>query len=152
MNTIKLKNYTSTVSAITSMARIQEALVQAGATDISMKYVDKSCTAVTFRMELPGGIFMFFKLPAKVQPCFDVLWKEVKRPRSDTKKTIQTQAERTAWKIVADWVEIQLSMILLKQAEPLQVFLSYKYNPETDKTFYEQIKESNFNLLLPSSK
>lgn len=147
---MNLKNYTSTIPAITSIGRIQKALVEAGATDISMKYdpITKLCVAITFRIILPGNLPMFFQLPAKIQPCFDVLWKEVKRPRSETKQIIKEQAERTAWKIVSDWVEIQLSMILLEQAEPLQVFLPYAYNPATQTTFYEQLKDGNFKALL----
>lgn len=147
---MNLKNYTSTVPASTSMSRIQRSLVEAGATDISMKFdpETKICTAITFRMVLTGQIPMFFQLPAKIDPCFKVLYAEVKRPQPDTKKRIREQAERTAWKIVSDWVDIQLSMIQLEQAEPLQVFLPYVYNPERDVTFYEQLKESNFKALI----
>lgn len=147
---MNLKNYTSTVPASTSMSRIQRSLVEAGATDISMKFdpETKICTAITFRMVLTGQIPMFFQLPAKIDPCFKVLYAEVKRPQPDTKKRIREQAERTAWKIVSDWVDIQLSMIQLEQVEPLQVFLPYVYNPERDVTFYEQLKESNFKALI----
>ena len=122
---MNLKNYTSTVPASTSMSRIMKSLVEAGATDISMKYTDQICTAITFRMVIAGQVPMFFQLPAKIDPCFKVLYAEVKRPQPDTKKRIREQAERTAWKIVSDWVDIQLSMIQLEQAEPLQVFLPF---------------------------
>ncbi len=147
---MNLKNYTSTVPASTSMARIQRSLVEAGATDISMRFdpETKICTAITFRMVLTGQVPMFFQLPAKIDPCFKVLYAEVKRPQPDTKKRIREQAERTAWKIVSDWVDIQLSMILLEQAEPLQLFLPYVYNPEKEVTFYEQLKQSNFKPLI----
>jgi hypothetical protein len=150
---INLKNYTSTIPAITSIGRIQKALVEVGATDISMKYdpQTKLCTAITFRMVLPGEMPMFFQLPAKIDPCFNVLWKEVKRPQPDTKQKTREQAERTAWKIVSDWVDIQLSMILLEQAEPLQVFLPYAYNPAKETTFYEQLKGGGFKTLLLES-
>jgi len=144
---MNLKNYTSTVPAITSMGRIEKSLVAAGATNISKTYEDQVCTAITFRMVITGHVPMFFELPAKVEPCFNVLWAEVKRPKPETKKNIREQAERTAWKIVADWVEIQLSMILLEQAEPLQVFLPYCYDPSTDQTFYEKMKTNNFKQL-----
>lgn len=90
---------------------------------------------------------MFFKLPARVEHCFHVLWKEVKRPQPDTKKRIQEQASRTSWKIICDWVEIQLSMILLEQALPLQVFLPYVYDPASVQTFFEKLEQSNFELL-----
>lgn len=146
---MNIKNYTSTVPASTSISRIQKVLVELGATDISMKYdpTTKILIAISFRIVITGQMPMFFQLPAKVGPCFDVLWKEVKRPQPDTKRKTFEQAERTAWKIVSDWVEIQAAMIILEQAEPLQIFLPYVYNPATDTTFYDQLKESKFKLL-----
>lgn len=147
-----IKNYTSTVAAITSQGRIEQNLVEAGATDISKKYEDGICTAITFRImhktqEHPMGIPLFFKLPAKVAPCFKVLWAEVKKPQADTKRKTMEQAERTAWKIVSDWVEIQLAMIKLEQAELLQVFLPYAYDMAKDQTLFEKAKETGFKLL-----
>jgi hypothetical protein len=144
---INLKNYTSTVPAVTSMGRIEQCLVKSGATDISKKYEDGICKAVTFRM-LVNGQPLFFQLPAKIGPCFNVLWKEIKRPRPDSRQKTKEQAERTAWKIVSDWVEIQMSMILLEQADALEVFLPYAYNPATEKTFYNSLKEGGFKALL----
>lgn len=143
---MNLKNYTSSVPAMTSMGRIETALVKAGATDISKKYEDGVCVAITFRL-LTNGTALFFKLPARVNRCFTVLWNEVKRPKSGTKELIRSQAERTAWKIISDWVDIQLSMILLEQALPLQVFLPYVYDPQTDQTFFERMESQNFKLL-----
>ncbi len=146
---MNIKNYTSTVPASTSISRIQKVLVELGATDISMKYdpTTKILIAISFRIVITGQMPMFFQLPAKVGPCFDVLWKEVKRPQPDTKRKTFEQAERTAWKIVSDWVEIQAAMILLEQAEPLQIFLPYVYDPSKDITFYDQLKENKFKLL-----
>lgn len=145
---ISLKNYTSTVPAITSMGRIEQCLVKAGATDINKKYADGICKAITFRMIVNNHV-LFFQLPAKVDKCFDVLFKEVKKPRPDTKNNIRAQAERTAWKIICDWVDIQLSMILLEQADALEIFLPFAYNPATGTTFYNQLKEGGFKALLP---
>lgn len=146
---MNIKNYTSTVPASTSISRIQKVLVELGATDISMKYdpTTKILIAISFRIVITGQMPMFFQLPAKVGPCFDVLWKEVKRPQPDTKRKTFEQAERTAWKIVSDWVEIQAAMIMLEQAEPLQIFLPYVYDPSKDITFYDQLKENKFKLL-----
>lgn len=141
-----IKNYTSEVPASTSMNRIEKYLVEAGATDISKKYDNGICMAITFRM-MVNQVPIFFQLPAKVTACFDVLWKEVKRPKADTKNKTKQQAERTAWKIISDWVEIQLTMIKLQQAEPMEVFLPYVYNPENNETFYNRLKGNNFKQL-----
>lgn len=143
---MNLKNYTSEVPAMTSMGRTERTLVDAGATDISKKYEDGVCIAIRFRMPV-NGIPLFFELPAKVDACYKVLWGEVKRPTPDTKKRISAQAERTAWKIISDWVEIQMSMIKLDQAEPLQMFLPFVWNPATEQTFYNSLKSTGFKQL-----
>lgn len=154
---VNIKNYTSTVPAGSSQVKIESYLVEAGASDISKKYdpETKVCVAITFRIfhtseQYPAGIAMFFKLPAKVEACFKVLYGEVKRPRPDTKKLVMQQAERTTWKIISDWVEVQLSMIRLEQAEMLQVFLPYAYDAATDKTFFEKMKDTDFKALGPA--
>jgi hypothetical protein len=140
-----IKNYTSAIPASRSMARIEELLVEAGATDISKSYGDGICSAIRFRMEV-NSIPVFFQLPANVEACYRVLWADVKRPQPDTKKRIKEQASMTAWKIVCDWVEIQLAMIKLEQAKPLQIFLPYVWNPEKNETLYQRI-EANQKLL-----
>jgi hypothetical protein len=145
---MNLKNYTSEVPAITSMGRIERCLVEAGATDISKKYEDGICRAIRFRMPI-NNIPVFFELPARVDSCYKVLWADVKRPRPDTKKKIEQQAERTAWKIICEWVECQLSMIKLEQAEALQVFLPYVWDPAKEETFFEKLKKTNYKALLP---
>jgi len=144
-----LKNYTSEVPAHVSMAKIERCLVEAGATDISKKYDDGVCRAITFRMFV-NQVPVFFQLHAKVDACFKAMWGSMTprgQQQADRKKWM-AQAERTAWKIVSDWVEIQLSMIRLEQVEALQVFLAYVYNPAADQTFYESLKEKNFKALL----
>jgi hypothetical protein len=57
------------------------------------------------------------------------------------------QASRTAWKIVQDWIEVQMSMIQMKQADTLQVFLPYVYDGK--RTFYQVLQQNNFRGLLP---
>jgi len=100
-----------------------------------IKYTARICTGVTFLLHdqqlqqtLP------FHLKAQVDECFEVLWKEVKRPRPDTKGQLKKQAAKTAWKILSDLTEIQCSMILLGQAKPLQMFLPYVYDMKTNET------------------
>lgn len=128
------------------MGKIEQLLVEAGATNISKAYnEDKTCTAIMFQMTIDSK-FVYFKLPANVQACFEVLWSAVKNKLRANKQLYIDQAHRTAWKIILDWVEVQLAMIQLDQAKPLQIFLPYVCDPHTGQTFYEKI-ESNPKLL-----
>ncbi|MFN8296762.1 MAG: hypothetical protein U0T69_11235 [Chitinophagales bacterium] len=144
----QIKNYTSTVPAATSISRIEQYLVEAGATDISKKYnEDKFCTGIVFRL-MVNNMPLFFKLTAKTDACYKVLYAQYKRPTPDTRKNCAKQAEQTAWKIISDWVEIQLTMIRLEQVELMQIFLPFVYDASSDKTFFDKLKDSEYKQLL----
>lgn len=145
---MNLKNYTSKVDAHTSMNNIEKWLVEIGASNVSKKYEDKICTGITFLyfdQRLQKTIA--FHLKAQVDECFKIFWSEVKRPQPDTKKNILEQANRTAWKILSDWTEIQCAMILLRQAEPLQMFLPFVYDVNNNETYFDKIKSGTIKLL-----
>lgn len=149
---MNIKNYTSSIEASRSMARIEELLVEIGATNINKKYVDKVCAGITFLyFDLQLQQTLAFQLKAQVEECFNIFWKDVKRPRQDTKELIMKQANRTAWKVLSDWTEIQCSMILLGQAAPLQMFLPFVYDMAKDETFYQKVLSGSIKLL-PATK
>lgn len=148
-----LKNYTSTVPADTSISKIERLLVSVGATSISKEYQDLKLISISFLITQNNNTIPF-KLPARVNQVEDILKAEIKRPKSDgsTYRRIKDQAERTAWKIIHDWVEVQISMIKLEQAELMQIFLPYVFNIETGKTYFEALKETGFKQLTAHSK
>ncbi len=148
----KLKNYTSAVPASTSISRIEQALVAFGASDIAKSYDPETriCKAIRFKIRHQGNDLMF-ELEANTEACFKVLWAEIKRPRPDTKKTVTEQAERTAWKIWADWVEIQLSLILMEQVQVIEIFLPFAYSPNHGR-LYPAIAKTGITHFLPPSK
>lgn len=146
---MKLKNYTSNVPVARTISRIEECLAEAGATGIMKEYKDGFLAAVAFRVMLPNGKQMSIKLPANADGVFNALMKEVRRPRSGTVQKVREQAGKTSWKLMQDWVEVQLSLIQMQQADFVQVFLPYVWDGKT--TFYEQLKSNNF-LALPAAK
>ncbi len=46
-----------------------------------------------------------------------------------------------------DWVEVQLSMIQMKQADLMQVFLPYVWDGK--RTYYDALKVNGFRAMLP---
>lgn len=146
---MNIKNYTSTVDAGRSMARIEEMLVEIGANNINKKYENKVCTGITF-LYFDNQIrqTLAFHLKAQVDEVFQILWKDVKRPQANTKDTMKAQANRTAWKVLSDWTEIQCTMILLGQAKPLQMFLPFVYDVKNEETFYDKVVSGKMPLLL----
>lgn len=145
---MNIKNYSSTIDASRSMAKIEELLVDIGATNINKQYENKICTGITFllydhqlQQTLP------FHLKAQVEECFLILWKDVKRPRPETREQLKKQASRTAWKILNDWTEVQCSMILLGQAKPLQMFLPFMYDMKSNETLFDKVSNGKVKLL-----
>lgn len=141
-----LKNKTSTVPADRSISKIERLLVDVGANNINKQYVGGVLKSITFLITAMGST-QCFKLPAKVGTVEKVLKDQVKRPQPGTYERIRKQSERTAWKIVCDWVEIQCTMIHLEQAEFAEVFLPYLYDPSTDQTLYQKVLSGDLKLL-----
>jgi len=94
-----------------------------------------------------NNVPLTFKLPAKSESVFNVLYNSVKRPRPSTKENIRMQSDRTAWKILSDWIDIQVTMIQLEQAEFTEVFLPYFYDQKSNKTLFEKVAANEIRLL-----
>lgn len=141
-----IKNYTSGVSVDKTVARIEAALVAGAASNISKQFKDGALVALCFTTVEPSSMKpITIQLPANVEGVFNALWKTVKKPHTTTKARLLEQAERTAWKLLQDWVEVQMSMVQMRQAEFLQVFLPYVWNGR--QTLFASVKEGGFRML-----
>jgi len=142
----KLKNYTSTVPATKSIASIEDMLMQMGAINISKEIENQKVKSIAFELFVKHGTPpLYFKLEAKVENVLIIL-RKIKR--NTTEKQLKEQAERTAWKICYDWLVMQKTMLELKQAEPLQLFLPYLYDSRNNKTFAETINDNPNALIM----
>lgn len=144
---MNLKNYTSEVPAGRSIERIKNVLRNLKVKNINEEYdQDGKLTGIKFLLDVNNQA-VAFELPAKIDAIADIMYRQIKRPNPSSKQRCQDQAERTAWKTVQDWIEVQATMIQLEQAELLQVFLPYALVSGTTKTVYSHIKEGNLKLL-----
>lgn len=143
---MKLKNYTSSAPVGNSIARIEKLLAQAGASKITKDFKEGQLVGLMFLLPSPEGNALI-RLPANVDACEDELMRDVRRPRDSTRELKRAQAERTVWKLLAEWVHIQISMIQLQQAEPLEIFTPYLFDGKT--TFYRALKSGQQFKALP---
>ena len=143
---MNIKNYTSVVPAMNSAAAIEQLLVEAGATSVSKWYEDKQVCGFLFQLPV-GGLPLVFRLPARAEAVTRLMLARKPRANAQQRGTIRAQAYRTAWRTLHEWVQIQVTMILIEQVEPLQVFLPYTYNEATGRTFYQEVQQQGPKLL-----
>lgn len=140
-----IKNYTSNVPVERTVQRIEAALVGGGANGIVKDYKDGLLIAICFTVTNPSGRHIAVRLPANVQGVYDAMRERIKRPRAGTLKKLYAQAERTAWKLAQDWVEVQMTRIALRQSDFMQAFLSEVWDGK--QTFYNYIQAGGYKLL-----
>lgn len=132
-------NYTTAISAEKTASEIQKKLAMAGAKAVLSEYdADGVMCAMSFHI---GELT--FLLPINIDGAHIALRKSRKVPK---RLKTREQAARVAWRIIKDWVEAQIAIIELGQAELPQVFLAYVQDRK-GKTIYEAIKQNKFKLL-----
>lgn len=148
-HTPEIKNRTSIVPVTQSVNHIEKRLVAAGAARIFKMYSQKKLTGVAFSIR-EGDLDVAFKLPARIDKVEIALREAGCRPK---RGNMQEQAERTAWKILSDWVDIQMTLVFLKQATAIEIFLAYAYDQRADQTLFEKIEQGGYKELplLPST-
>jgi hypothetical protein len=133
-------NYTTSISAEKTIGEIQKLLQKAGAQAIMTEFDEGIVSSISFRMMTPHGLIAF-RLPCNTQGVFKALKQEA-QPRYQTKE----QASRVAWRIVKDWVEVQIAMLDAEQADTVELFLPFAQD-NAGVTVYERLKKSDFKML-----
>lgn len=127
----RMKDYTTGVTAETSIAEIEKMLIGFGATAIHKECLAGEIISVAFMITGKA-----YKLPANKKGVYAVLFEGVRPHHSrDGMKARDERAYRVAWRIIKDWLHSQLSIIASGQAQPEQVLLPYMYH--NGKTLYE---------------
>ena len=152
---MKIKNYTSSIPVENTIWKIEQALIRAGAIGIAKQYGPTGkIQCLVFHLPFdPQKLPVTVKLPANVDKIKEIFWKEYCSKRSHrgtkTDADFQEQAERTAWKLQLDWVEVQLALIQMRQLSKVQAFMAYAWDGQ--RTLYERIEADKFTALLPQT-
>lgn len=156
-----LKNYTSNVPVSQTIYKIEQVLIRCGVSGITKEYGPKmEVTAIRFHIPL-NDREVTIRLPADAKKAQEAMWRDYAGADiskdglgvtyGSRKKLRPTdfaeQGERTAWKIIQDWIEVQMSMIQMQQADTIEVFMPYIWDGK--QTVYGRIKEGGYRALLP---
>lgn len=139
-----LKNASSVASLPRIFDAIQKTLVSHKARHVTFSYDNERIVAMEFVIEIDGREYPF-KLPARIESVEKIMYPG-RRFLSPTQKT---QAYRTAWANIRDWVAAQMALIDTGMARPEEVFLPYMVSND-GRTFYEVMMKNQF--LLPSGE
>lgn len=149
----KIKNYTSDVAVNKSLGLIKKRLVSAGATHIAEFYNEQThiLEGIIFQIRVKDN-YVTYKLPSNVPEVVIYFVAAIKKAHKGTRERVIDQAVRTAWKILADWVDIQISMVEIGKREVQELFFQYAYSQIKDKTIYEMLQNNYVNNLLEEHK
>lgn len=137
-------NYTTTVDSFKTVSEIEYILMKHKAKSIMKNYEGESITGLSFLIDT-GFQQIPVRLPVKVDECLKVLKKEKREnPRKQIKDT-REQAERVAWRILKDWVEVQMALLDIEMVRFEEIFLPY-IETDNGKTIYERLEEKQFLL------
>jgi hypothetical protein len=142
-----IKNYTSSVPAGRSVAHIEEQLISHGATEILKLCENGRIIGIAFCIMI-SDTKTAFRLPAKIENIEKYFTKKLsRRPTANALAEIKRQSERTAWKLLSDEVDIQMSRIELDQVELAEVYMGYLYDAQKRETLFSKWQGGQFQAL-----
>lgn len=143
---MNIKNYTSEVPADRSILELENTLIKMGATAISKEYENGKITCINFAI-INDKNKIPFKLPARIGAIRKLFLSKLNSPTQRQKENAEKQAERTAWKNLKEWVQLQHTMIILEQIEFMEAFMPYAMSLSSGKSLFETMKENGFKQL-----
>lgn len=135
-----IRNYTTEVPAERSISEIEKLLASFGADTIIKEYSsDEKVRSLSFKLDDNA-----YKLPANVAGVKGLLYSGRRAPYGqDSAKRREEKSYRVTWRIIKDWIHVQLSLIASGQAQPQEIFLPYMYDGK--RTLYQKfVDEGKF--------
>lgn len=146
MNKLKIRNRTSSVAPAKTAERIERLLAEAGANRISKSYTAGELSGIEFILTTQFGV-LAFRLPVNVDGAYKVLTDNNKGHLSSfRRKQLREQAERTAWKLAQESLEIQLSQVAMNQMELAQAL--FPHIVKDGVTLFDYARQGGYQNLL----
>lgn len=137
-----IKGYTTEVPVNRSLGEITGMLARGGASSVQTSFANGQPSGVEFSFG-QGEAALRFRLPARPDGVLRSLRRDFPRKKIDA-----MQVQRTAWRILRDWVAAQLALVEAGSAESEEVFLPYLLVAGRGQTLFEQFQEHRADRLL----
>lgn len=134
-------NYTTTVDSFKTVSEIEYILMKHKAKSIMKEYSGDQIVGLSFLIDT-GRQQIPVKLPVKINECHEILKMEKKNGSRNVKATMD-QAERTAWRILKDWVAAQMALLDIEMVKFEEIFLPYIVDT-SGRTMFERLEQQQF--------
>ena len=138
-----LLNYTTKVDHLKTATEIVNILAKHGASNIMQDFDLGHVTGIAWRLDRESGP-VAFRLPVNVEAVAAVMKKQAVRGFSNG-PVLRAQAERTAWRILKDWVEAQMALLETEMVQLEEIFLPYMLSG--NQTLYQVMAADGFRAL-----
>lgn len=132
-------NYTTTITAAKTVTEIQTMLGAAGASAVGVQYRERQPSGVSFTLPGPHGN-RSFALPVNASGMHRALLEQWRAGHIRRSYATEDQAERTAWRVLKDWLAAQLALVEAQMATLDQVMLPYLH-VDGETTLYEAYRD-----------
>jgi hypothetical protein len=127
-------NYTTTIDPSKSATECMGMLAGAGARKISIDMESKIPVGLSFVIKTRWGD-RAFDMPANIEGTYQALVRARRNGGIPPKYVTREQAARVTWRVLKDWLEVQIAMIEAGLADIEQIMLPYVL-VEPGKTLY----------------
>ena len=140
-----MKEYLTSQTADVSVADIEDMLVGFGITNLTKEYENHTLQAITFILPVEGRNIPF-RLPVNITAIEELLKLEIRKPKSGSQyfQKLREEAEKIAWHIISDWIDLQITLVKLGQTELMGVMMPFAWDATERETMYEKVKATGF--------
>jgi hypothetical protein len=137
-------NYTTQIDVYKTVAEIERILSEHGVMSIMKQYEDGQVVSLSFLID-DGEKKIPVRMPIRVDECLKVMQKQKKEHPKMQIKATKEQASKVAWRIMKDWIEVQMALLEINMVRFEEIFLPYIETTD-GKTIYEKLEERKFLL------
>jgi hypothetical protein len=139
-------NYTTVIEPIKSAGECTAILVAHGASAIGTTYLKGVPNGLTFVIETQWGPRRY-SLPVNFSGTHKAMLKAWRDGKIRQGFTSEDQAQRVAWRVLKDWLQVQMALVEAGVAEFAQTMLPYTHVDDNGQTLWERYMQNEQRAL-----